>query len=215
MQRLIAYLYFICSWVPCIGQHSDSDSLKRVLSAVKDDTAKVNKLLQLSKDYMTSAPAEAINYGAKARDLAQKLKFNPGKANALKNIGMVYYNQTKYVEAIEYWSQSYLLFDSIGDKINESLLLNNLGSVYMNEGNDAKALEYYFKSLQLAEESGDKHKIAIAMANIGTIYSNNKFTYDKALEYYLKALPLSEELGDKNDTGWAARKYRGDLFTPG
>jgi two-component system, NtrC family, sensor kinase len=201
MQKIIVFIYLISFYTQCVAQNNESDSLKQALSAAKDDTSKVNKLLQLSKDYVTSAPAEAITYGIAARDLAQKLRFITGKANALKNIGMVYYNQTKYVETIEYWSQSYLLFDSIGDKINEALLLSNLGSVYMNQGDDAKALEYYFKSLQLAEESGDKHKIAIAMGNIGTIYSNNKFTYDKALTYYLKALPLSEELGDKNIMG--------------
>ncbi|MEP6951147.1 MAG: tetratricopeptide repeat protein [Ginsengibacter sp.] len=201
MQRLIVSICFISVCMLCVAQDNGSDSLKRVLSTAKDDTNKVNKLLQLSRDYVSSAPEDAIAYGIKARDLAQKLKFSSGKAYALKNIGMVYYNQTKYPETIEYWSQSYLLFDSIGDKINEALLLNNLGSVYMNRGDDAKALEYYFKSLQLAEESGDKHKKAIAMVNIGTVYSNNKFTYDKALEYYLKALPLSEELGDKNVMG--------------
>ena len=201
MQKLIVYIYFISVCTLCVAQNNESDSLKKVLLTAKEDTGKVNKLLQLSKDYMSSAPEEAISYSIQARDLAQKLKFKTGKAYALKNIGMVYYNQTKYVETIEYWSQSYLLFDSIGDMVNEALLLSNLGSVYMNQGDDAKALEYYFKSLQLAEQSGDKHKIAIVMGNIGTIYSNNKFTYDKALEYYLKALPLSEELGDKNVLG--------------
>jgi signal transduction histidine kinase len=201
MQKVIVYIYFISLCTLCAAQSNSTDSLRRILLTAKEDTNKVNKLLQLGKDYMSSAPEEAISYSMQARDLAQKLRFNPGKAFALKNIGMVYYNQTKYVETIEYWKQSYLLFDSIGDRVNEALLLSNLGSVYMNQGDDAKALEYYLKSLQLAEQTGDKHKIAIAMVNIGTVYSNNKFTYEKALEYYLKALPLSEELGDKNILG--------------
>ena len=201
MQKFIVYVYFISACTVCFAQDNEADSLKTLLSTAKDDTGKVNKLLQLGKNYLSSAPDEAIRYNMKARDLAQKLKFKSGKAYALKNIGMVYYNQTKYVETIEYWNQSYQLFDSIGDKVNEALLLSNLGSVYMNQGDDAKALEYYFKSLQLAEQSGDKHKTAIAMGNIGTIYSNNKITYDKALSYYLKALPLSEEAGDKTVMG--------------
>ncbi len=201
MQKIFLYLYFICLSTLCFAQDKKLDSLKQALSTAKEDSNKVNNLLQLSKGYMISAPEEAILYGIEARDLAQKLKFKPGKAYALKNIGMVYYNQSKYVETIEYWNHSYQLFDSIEDKVNAALLLNNIGSVYMNQGDDAKALEYYFKSLQIAEQSGDKHKIAIAMGNIGTIYSNNKFTYDKSLEYYLKALALSEELGDKNIMG--------------
>ena len=143
MQKVIVYIYFISFCTLCGAQSNSTDSLRRILSTAKDDTNKVNKLLQLGKDYMSSAPNEAISYSMQARDLAQKLRFNAGKAFALKNIGMVYYNQTKYVETIEYWKQSYLLFDSIGDRVNEALLLSNLGSVYMNQGDDAKALEYY------------------------------------------------------------------------
>ena len=201
MQKLIVFIYFISVATLCVGQNDKYDSLNKVLSTAKEDTGKVNMLLTLSKNDLSTAPEKAMTYGIQARDLAEKLKFKPGKAFALKNIGMVYYNQTRYLETVDYWNQSYLLFDSIGDKVNAALMLSNLGSVYMNQGNDTKALEFYFKSLQLAEQSGDKHKIAIALGNIGTIYSNNKFTYDKALEYYLKALPLSEELGDKNVMG--------------
>jgi two-component system, NtrC family, sensor kinase len=200
MQKFAVYLYFICASALCVAQNRP-DSVQQMLQSLPEDSLKVNRLLQLSKDYMTSSPSDAINFGLQARDLSQKLKYKSGKALALKNIGMVYYNQTRYIETIDYWKQSYLLFDSLGDRVNEALLLNNLGSVYMNQGQDAKALEYYFKSLHLAEQSGDNHKIAMAMSNIGSIYANNKFTSDKALEYYLKALPLSEELGDKNVLG--------------
>ncbi len=185
----------------CIAQDKKLDSLKLLLSTAKDDTTKVNNLLQLSKGYISSSPEQANSYSIQAKDLAQKLNFATGMAYALKNMGMVHYNQAEYVETIDYWNQSYLLFDSLRDKVNAALLLNNIGSVYMNQGDDAKALDYYFKSLQIAEQSQDNQKIAMAMGNIGTIYSNNKFTYDKALEYYLKALALSEKLEDKNVTG--------------
>ena len=200
-QKIFFNIFFIWLSALCFAQNNQLDSLKLVVSKSKDDISKVDNLLQLSKAYMSSSPQDAITYGIEARDLAQKLKYKAGTAFALKNIGMVYYNQTKYVETIEYWDQSYLLFDSIGDKVNEALLLSNLGSVYMNQGDDPKALEYYFKSLEIAEQSRDDHKIAIAMGNIGTIYSNNKITYDKALEYYLKALAISERLKDENIMG--------------
>ncbi|HET9279005.1 MAG TPA: tetratricopeptide repeat protein, partial [Flavitalea sp.] len=187
--------------VAAAAQSNRIDSLQRLVNNSKEDTLKVNHLLLLSKAYISSAPDDAIKYSLEARDLSRKLDFKPGIGYALKNIGMVYYNQTKYVETIEYWNQSHAIFDSIQDHVNVSLLLSNLGSVYMNQGDDAKALEYYLQSLQIAEKINDKQKIAIAMGNIGTIYSNNRSTYETALEYYLKALPLSEELEDKNVMG--------------
>ncbi len=200
-QKILLNIFFLCLCTFCVAQNNHLDSLKLLVSTADNDTNKVKNLLLLSKEYMSTSPGDAIKYSNEARDLSMALKYMPGIAYAQKNIGMVYYNQTKYVETIEHWTQSYLLFDSIGDKVNEALLLNNIGSVYMNQGDDPKALEYYFKSLQIAEKSQDDHKIAIALGNIGTIYSNNKFTYEKALGYYLKALKLSEKLNDKNITG--------------
>jgi two-component system NtrC family sensor kinase len=200
-QKIFFPIYFLCLSALCFCQNGKFDSLKHAVSIGANDTNKVKNLLLLSTEYMSTSPGDAIKYSNEARDLAIELRYTPGIAYAQKNIGIVYYNQTKYVETIEHWTQSYLLFDSIGDKRNEALLLSNIGSVYMNQGDDAKALEYYFKSLQIAEQTEDDHKIAIALGNIGTIYSNNKFTYEKALTYYLKALDLSEKLKDNNIMG--------------
>ncbi len=199
--KFFVSIYFILLTSTCFPQGTETDSLRNVIAQSNDDTSKVNSLLQLSKAYAASSPADAMKFGNEALQLAQKLKYKPGKAYALKNIGMVYYNQTRYVETIDYWNQSYLLFDSIGDRGNESLMLNNLGSVYMNQGDYAKALDYFFKSLQISEQSKDRPNIARAMGNIGTAYSYNEFTYDKALGYYLKALAISEDLNDKNTMG--------------
>ncbi|MEP6583766.1 MAG: tetratricopeptide repeat protein [Ginsengibacter sp.] len=199
--KIFFKVYFIFLSSICYAQNNTADSLKLLISKGGNDTSKVNNLLQLSKAYISSSPQEAVKYSNQARELSEKLNYLRGKAFALKNIGMVYYNQTKYDTTVENWNQSYLLFDSIGDKENEALLLNNIGSVFMNHGDYAKALDYFFKSLKIAEQNNDRQNKARTMGNIGTAYSNNEFTYDKALGYYLKALPVSEELGDKNTMG--------------
>ncbi len=199
--KIFCLIFLFCTSISGLAQDIQTDSLKLVISRNRNDTSKVNNLLKLSAAYISSAPLEAIRYSSEARTLSQKLNYKTGIAYALKNMGMVYYNQTKYVETIEYWNQSYLLFDSIGDKVNEALLLSNIGSVYMNQGDDPRALDYFFKSLRIAEQMHDKHKMAIAMGNIGTLYSNNEFTHNKALDYYFRALTLSEELEDKNVMG--------------
>jgi two-component system NtrC family sensor kinase len=201
MQKITLSLFLFFTYTLCYAQASKLDSLKQVLATARADSNKVNLLLLLSKEYMTSSPMEAANYSITARNLARQLKFKSGEAFALKNIGMVYYNQTKYVETIDYWDQSYQLFNSLGDYANTARLLNNIGSVYMNQGDDAKALTYFLKSLHLAEQISDTEKIAYAMVNIGSVYSNNRFSYDKALSYYQKALALSEQLGDQNIMG--------------
>lgn len=183
------------------AQEREIDSLVRLLRSSKDDTVKVNNLIILSKKYFNSNPEEAIRIAGQANLLSDKLNFKRGKAISLKNIGIGYYMQGKYIETFEFWNKSMVAFNEIGDKQGVANILSNLGSVYFDQGDDTKALEYYLKSLKLSEEIGDKFRIATALGNVGNVYRNKKATYDKALVYYLRALPLSEEVKDNNIIG--------------
>ena len=108
-QKIFFFLYFLCLSVCCIAQTGKFDSLRQSISAGTNDTNKVNNLLRLSNEYMNSSPNDALRISNEAKDLAVDLKYTTGVAYAQKNIGMVFYNQTKYVETIEHWMQSYLL----------------------------------------------------------------------------------------------------------
>jgi class 3 adenylate cyclase len=184
-----------------VGQDRQIDSIKSVISKAQEDSNKVNSLLLLSKKYFNEEPNEAINVATRARNLAEKIGFKRGEAYALKNIGIGYYMQGKYLETFDYWNQSMVYFDSVGDRQGVANILSNIGSVYFDQGDDANALENYLKSLKISEEIGDKLRIATALGNIGNVYLNKKATLDKALTFYLRALPISEEIGDQNIVG--------------
>ncbi|CAN5459394.1 hypothetical protein BH11BAC2_BH11BAC2_04830 [soil metagenome] len=194
-------LIFLFIHVIAISQDVKIDSIRKVLNSSREDSSKVNTLLALSSKFYSSAPDTAIYYAKVAKELAIKVSFPKGEAMALKNIGIAYYNQGKYVETLDYWIQSLAVFDSIGDKIGVANINSNLGAIYFNQAEDAKALEYYLKSLQVSEDIGDKLRIATALQNIGAVYFNKKATHDKALQYYQRALPLAEEMADDDAIG--------------
>ena len=201
MKSLLCCLLLSTLTLNGIGQDRQIDSIKSVISKAKEDTNKVNSLLLLSKKYFNEEPTEAIAIATRARDLADKIGFKKGEAYALKNIGIGYYMQGKYLETFDYWNQSMVYFDSVGDRQGVANILSNIGSVYFDQGDDANALENYLKSLKISEEIGDKLRIATALGNIGNVYLNKKATLDKALTFYLRALPISEEIGDQNIVG--------------
>ncbi|MEN9570466.1 MAG: hypothetical protein RL172_1697 [Bacteroidota bacterium] len=185
------------------AQLSPVDSLKAVLAKSSDDTNKVNTLVALSRISVAANPELALQYAADATNLSSKIAFDRGRALALKSAGMVYYNQGKYLETLDYWTQSLNVFDSIEDKVGVANLLSNIGAVYSNQTEDAKALEYYFRSLRYAEEMGDKLRLATLYINIGNVYYHNPVNHPQALEYFIKSLPLSEGLDDNNTLGSA------------
>jgi len=194
-----------------LAQDTKIDSLKGLIKTAKEDTIKVNILLDLSKRLYSVEPDESIRLGNQANDLAEKLGFKKGVAYALKNIGLAYYTKGKYSETLGYWQQSLKLFEVIGDPLGVSNLLNNIGAIYFNLGNDDQAIEYYLKSLKVSEQLGDKLRIASALTNIGTVYSNKPATHDLALKYCLRALKISEGLVDLEAIGTISVNI-GDIY---
>jgi adenylate cyclase len=183
------------------AQDAQSDTLTPLIAKAKEDTNKVNLLLSLSKSKFNTDPDQAIHLGNQADSLSKNLGYLKGSAMALKNVGIAYYMQGKYVEAINTWQQSMAAFDSINDKAGVANILSNLGAIYFNQSDAAKALEYYLKSLKISEDLNDSLRIATACINIGAVYFDNPATHDKALKYYLRAIPIAEALGDLDAIG--------------
>jgi len=211
MYKCLFYIFFILIAFNSYSQNHEIDSIKSVLETAPSDTNKVNTLITLSSYFYMSSPAEAIRYGTTAKDLAERINFTKGAGYALKAIGMGYYFQGDYVNALVSWKLALETFKSIDLKLGESNMLSNLGAIHFNQGNDTEAINYYLESLDVAEEIGDKLRIATALINIGGIYYNKPVTYHMALEFYNQALPISEELDDFDAIG-AVSVNMGEIF---
>lgn len=165
------------------------------------DTTSINKLLDQSKKHFSDNPQLSIELAGKAKDAADKIDFFKGKALASKNIGMGYYFQGKYLEALQNWTDALAVYQQINDQTGIANMQNNIAAIYTQQGDDEKGLEYSLKSLAISEKLNDKLRILSALNTVGSIYFNKKATWDKALDYLLRALPLCEEIGDSAALG--------------
>jgi len=193
------------------SQSTEIDSLKDALKGAPDDSLKVELLNKISYGLFTSNYEEAIEYGIKSKDLADKINYSSGQAYALKNIGLGYYMKGDFVKVFDYWNQSLSVFESINDLQGVANIQNNLGAIYYNQGDDAKAIDFYLRSLASSEKIKDTLRIATALINIGGVYYNKKSTHDKALDYFLKAVPLGDLINDKGVIGTTSLNI-GDLY---
>lgn len=135
---------------------------------------------------------------ARAKSLAEDIKYLKGAGYALKAKGIVHYFQGNFVEALSAWQQSLAVFESINDRTGVANILSNIGVIYFSEGDYNKALDFYLRSLKVSEEIKDSLRIVTALTNIGAIYNDKPSTHDKALEYSHKALEISELIGEKD-----------------
>ena len=174
------------------------DSLLTQIPKTTEDTNKVNLLNDLSFTYNSINPDEGLKFGKQAIELAEKLNWKKGMANANRATGVNYaYGKSDYPGALEYFFKALKLYQEIEDKTGIAKILSNIGVVYWYQSDYPNALKYYFDALRIDEQSGNKNGIAATLCNIGIVY-NSQEDYTKALEYMLKANKIDEELGNKS-----------------
>ncbi|MBS1744050.1 MAG: tetratricopeptide repeat protein [Bacteroidetes bacterium] len=185
--------------------------MKRILSTNINDSIRVTILNALSKAYFNDNPDTSVIIASEAKTLAEQINYQSGLALALKNMGIGYYLQGKYKDAVITEQQAIDVYKSIGDKRGVANMLNNQGAVYFNQGDDAKAFELYLQSLKMSEELNDTIRILTSLTNIGGVYSNKTATYKKAIDYFLRAYKLSLAIKDDYSIGTSAGNL-GELY---
>ncbi|MFY9308774.1 MAG: tetratricopeptide repeat protein [Bacteroidia bacterium] len=121
-------------------------------------------------------------------------KRNTGKIN--NNIGLIYYAQGNYAEALRAHFASLRIRKEIEDKQGIAASYNNIGNVYYSQGNYPEALRNHFASLKLKEQFGNKLGIASSYNNIGNVYFKQK-NYSEARKNHFAALDISKEIGNE------------------
>ena len=206
---LFILLFFITG--VAFGQDPTIDSLKNVLSRLKDSPEKVQVQLALSQNYLNYSIEDAVSNATAAKDLANRLEYNEGLGDAYRLLGVYYKKWGKYRESLDAYTASLEIYKNIKDLGSQSRILNNFGSLYADQGQETKALEYYFQALKLGEDAKNNYRIVTALSNIAVIYLNKSNTYDKALEYLYRALPIADGLKDYQIIG-SVNVNIGELF---
>lgn len=188
MRRSIYILCLLCLAGSTLRAQLNTDSLKKLIDARGNDTAKVNMLNKLSQAYRFRDYDQMVANATKALEISEPLRYLAGQALAHKLLGLANLDQSKYAAAIRNFDEAEQLYVAVKDDVGLSSILNNKGAAYSQISDDSKALESFYASLKLAESLGDNLRISTALLNIGAVYQNNPNTRDKASEYYIRSI---------------------------
>jgi two-component sensor histidine kinase/tetratricopeptide (TPR) repeat protein len=200
MKKVASYFIILFVFISNIqlsfAQNHQIDSLLALLKTDKEDTNKVKHLVDLSNTYLLQENDKSLNYGKQALLLAQAINFKEGVAAAFNNIGMSYYNEENFPEAIKNFKAAIQIREEASNKNYLAAYYINLGDAYRLQGNYADALKNFFSALKINEQNKDNDGIADTYNNIGNVYfyQNN---YSEALKNYFITLKIKEETGDK------------------
>jgi signal transduction histidine kinase len=198
-QVLILIVFVLFCSIETFAQNKPLiDSLLQVLQKNDSDTNAVNNYCELTVQHEYTNSSQAILYAQKALQLAQKLDYKKGIANAYNNLGGVYSAITQFDSAIYFYELSIQKAHDFQLDATEASVYNNLGIVFYRQGKPDKCLEKFIESNKIWEKLGNKEKIASSYENIGHVYSFLK-DYKKAREHYQQAYEINLILNDKSD----------------
>jgi serine phosphatase RsbU (regulator of sigma subunit)/Tfp pilus assembly protein PilF len=195
-RNLISLLTFFVLFISSNAQNSKIDSLETLLKTNIPDTSRVVIFNDLSRAYMQKSIDKGFDYAEKAKQLAEKIDFPKGLANAYNNTGVLYWQHGDYPAGLENFDKALKFFQRIGDKHGMAKCYGNMGLLHRAQGHFAVALDFQFKSLKLREELNDKDGIAKSYSAIGNIY-DSELRYDLAIDYHKKASDIWAALGSR------------------
>jgi len=141
-----------------------------------------------------------LDYSYKALRIFEVFQVRLGQIKAINLIGIAYFYNSMYEEALKYLLQALDLLGESKDYLLLSSVLNNIGEVFRESAKYDRALEYYNSALKISIDINLKINTAAIFSNIGEIYLMvNKCT--EALEYFTKSYNILMEEKDMVSLG--------------
>lgn len=122
--------------------------------------------------------------------------------SAYNGIGILYYYQRDYKNAIKYYDQALAVSSTEkaeleDEKVLKQNLLNNLGIIHEEMKSFEKANFFYNESLKIGKQLRDENNIAHVLTNQGRLF-HKQGKNELALKYYIEALTIRKKNNDKS-----------------
>ncbi|MEP7168007.1 MAG: tetratricopeptide repeat protein [Bacteroidota bacterium] len=220
MNRNLFILFIFCflffTIADTIAQKALQDSLFKAVQNSKSDMAKANALNTLSFSYVNVSPDSTLLYGRQSLELAKKINYEKGIANADYSLGAGNFRKGDIPKALSYFEDCAAIAKKISDKTLAVKAYLGLGNVCYANGKLDSAVEYFQRGVLLCEEINDLPRLSTLLNNIGNLHSMQHRDHE-SISYYRKSLNISYQLKDTPNLAMAysnlADKYK-DLHLP-
>lgn len=131
------------------AQGDEAMGLKQRLNHITDSMSYVDALNRLALISYEQSADTTFHYAVRARQLADRLHYKKGKADALNNLGVVYDIKGNRQLALKYYNDAHVAYVQMDDTVNRVQTLMNIGGVYKQLERDDRSAEYFESALDL------------------------------------------------------------------
>jgi tetratricopeptide (TPR) repeat protein len=174
------------------------DSILMGFLSPTDEKSRVDELIRQATQHHHQFQNEmSRRYAEEALQIATRIDYRQGIAEARLYIGIYYMVNENFEEAHKHFSISLELSEKIRNQALKVRCLGNIGNLQYRAKNYTEAKKSYERSLKLSILLKDKRTTAIGWQSIGNIhYSAGEL--QKAEKAFTKAQALAEEISDHN-----------------
>jgi len=163
---------------------------KKSIVSLNRITKQIDSLNNDALGYRLKNPDKTIKVANRAFEIAKKINYLDGEAEACRIIGIGQYYLSNYEVALEKYLQAIVYYEQNNNYKGVGKVYNNIGNLYLGNDYD-KALAFYNKSLLLAKKY-NPDAVAGVYLNIGIVQTKKK-DYKAALQKFESSLKIFRE----------------------
>ncbi|MFC0517644.1 ATP-binding protein [Mucilaginibacter angelicae] len=177
----LALVLFLC--IDVFAQTADISKLRQQMAQTKDSITYLNLFNKLGFMLHMKSADSCFYYGIKGNAMATRLHYEPGKADALANIGAALSLKGLYSQGLTYYSQALAIYKKNGNHGEVASMLMNSAITYSFTGDSIKSLQFTKKALNEILKAPADSMASMLYANYADM--NPILTPDSG-EFYLK-----------------------------
>jgi tetratricopeptide (TPR) repeat protein/serine phosphatase RsbU (regulator of sigma subunit) len=196
MKLLFIGLFFYLSiFTQAFAQNSAKlDSLKKIAISSQDTNA-VKAMNSIAWELRNYNFDQALDYLEKSTELALRLNYNFGLAEAYNFRGLLFRNMGDYPSAMEFYLKALKIAEQSNILNTLAYSYNNIGEVAKFQGNYTQAIESIQKAILIFEQIKDKRGLGYGYLRLAEVYQAQK-NYSEALKGFMKSLEIRKSAND-------------------
>ncbi|WP_442590843.1 tetratricopeptide repeat-containing sensor histidine kinase [Pedobacter sp. AW31-3R] len=143
MKPLVILFVLMVNLSVCTGQTDNVQMIQAQIPRITDSLKYVDALNRLAMLYYERNLDSTFNYTTRAREIANRLDYTKGKADALNNLGIVFDLKGDLQLALRYYNESYNYYKAIADSSNIIQTSMNIAMVYTELDKKQKSMDIY------------------------------------------------------------------------
>jgi len=178
------------------AQSGEVVNIRKSMVHISDSSRYVDALNRLAMLMYEKNIDSTFVYTAKARQIANRLDYAKGKADATNNLGVVFDIKGNVQLALRYYDEAFRDYTQLHDSANVVQSLMNMAMVYNEMGKNQRAIQQFNEALNLGRKLRQDSIMSLAIYNYMLQYPA-RFKRDSIGYYITKARSIATKYHDE------------------